>query len=179
MKVEERSALLKSIGESKTGLSALKYGMVMAAEAIGKIRRGQKVPDAELALYESGFARTPESQAYRLGMKPHLYSRVIAVASSYDLAMQDSLPDEALRKVVAQARGGSLDEDVVSLLSEVVGVYPVGSTVRLSDGNLGVVSNAHVLADSGLAQKASVLPKAWRWMRTTRSMWRKISRADA
>lgn len=56
MKVEERSALLKSIGESKTGLSALKYGMVMAAGAIGKIRRGQKVPDAELALYESGFA---------------------------------------------------------------------------------------------------------------------------
>lgn len=56
MKIEERSALLKSIGESRTGLSALKYGMVMAADALGKIRRGEKVPDAELALYESGFA---------------------------------------------------------------------------------------------------------------------------
>lgn len=56
MRVEERSALLKAIGESKTGLSALKYGMVMASEAIGKMRRGETVPDAELALYESGFA---------------------------------------------------------------------------------------------------------------------------
>lgn len=56
MRVEERSALLKSIGESKTGLSALKYGMVMASEALGKIRRGETVPDAQLALYESGFA---------------------------------------------------------------------------------------------------------------------------
>jgi hypothetical protein len=83
-----------------------------------------------------------KSDAYKLGMKPHLFSRVIAVASAYDLAREDSLPDEALRRVVSQAKSGTLDQDVVALLSEVMGVYPVGSTVRLTDGTLAVVVQA-------------------------------------
>lgn len=114
--------------------------------AVGMMRRYGAVARPSLVrsaiVYESSFAKEPNAQAYRLGMRPHLFSRVIAVASAYDLAMQDSLPDDALRKVVAQARTGGLDADVVALLSEVVGVYPVGSTVRLSDGNLGVVVQA-------------------------------------
>lgn len=79
---------------------------------------------------------------YRLGMKPHLFSRVIAAAAAYDLANQDALPDEALRRIVAQSRGGALDADVVALLSEALGLYPVGSTVKLSDGTTGVVVQA-------------------------------------
>jgi hypothetical protein len=114
--------------------------------AVGMMRRYGAVARPSLVrsaiVYESAFAKDPNAQAYRLGMKPHLFSRVIAVASAYDLAMQDSLPDEALRKVVAQVRTGGLDGDVVALLSEVVGVYPVGSTVRLSDGTIGVVVQA-------------------------------------
>jgi hypothetical protein len=81
-------------------------------------------------------------QAYRLGMKPHLFSRVIAVAAAYDLANQEALPDEALRRVVAQSRNGALDADVVALLSEALGLYPVGSTVKLSDGTTAVVVQA-------------------------------------
>jgi hypothetical protein len=114
--------------------------------AVGMMRRYGAVARPSLVrsaiVYESGLSRDPNAQSYRLGMKPHLFSRVIAVAAAYNLAMQDSLPDEALRKVVAQARGGTLDQDVVALLSEVVGVYPVGSTVRLSDGNVAVVIQA-------------------------------------
>lgn len=114
--------------------------------AVGMMRRYGAVARPSLVrsaiVYESGLSRDPSASAYRLGMKPHLFSRVIAVAAAYNLAMQDALPDDALRKVVAQARSGTLDEDVVALLSEVVGVYPVGSTVRLSDGNLAVVIQA-------------------------------------
>jgi hypothetical protein len=83
-----------------------------------------------------------KADAYKLGMKPHLFSRVIAVASAYDLALADSLPDEALRRVVSQGKSGALDPDVVALLSEVMGVYPIGSTVRLTDGTLAVVVQA-------------------------------------
>lgn len=114
--------------------------------AVGMMRRYGAVARPSLVrsaiVYESGLSRDPNAQAYRLGMKPHLFSRVIAVAAAYNLAMQDSLPDDALRKVVAQARTATLDSDVVALLSEVVGVYPVGSTVRLSDGNVAVVIQA-------------------------------------
>jgi hypothetical protein len=93
-------------------------------------------------VHERSQGDSPEGRAYRLGMKPHLFSRVIAVAAAYDLASNDALPDEALRRVVAQGRGGALDGDVVALLSEVLGLYPVGSTVRLTDGSLGVVVQA-------------------------------------
>lgn len=114
--------------------------------AVGMMRRYGAVARPALVrsaiVYESGFGNDAEAQAYRLGMKPHLFSRVIAVAAAYDLALQEALPDEALRRVVAQTRGGGLDPDVVALLSEVVGVYPVGCTVRLSDGNIAVVVQA-------------------------------------
>lgn len=114
--------------------------------AVGMMRRYGAVARPSLVrsaiVYESGLSRDPAAGAYRLGMKPHLFSRVIAVAAAYNLALQDALPDEALRRVVAQARGATLDPDVVALLSEVVGVYPVGSTVRLSDGNTAVVVQA-------------------------------------
>lgn len=113
--------------------------------AVGMMRRYGAVARPALVrsaiVYESGLGRDRDA-AYRLGMKPHLFSRVIAVASAYDLALQEALPDEALRRVVAQTRGGGLDPDVVALLSEVVGVYPVGCTVRLSDGNIAVVVQA-------------------------------------
>lgn len=113
--------------------------------AVGMMRRYGAVARPALVrsaiVHESG--AQAEGRAYRLGMKPHLFSRVIDVAARYDLAQQDALPDEALRRVVAQAGpGGGLDEDVVALLSEVLGLYPVGSTVQLSDGTVGVVVQA-------------------------------------
>ncbi len=125
--------------------------------AVGMMRRYGAVARPALVrsaiVHESG--ASTEGRAYRLGMKPHLFSRVIEVAARYDLGQQDALPDEALRRVVAQAgpppRGAGLDEDVVALLSEVLGLYPVGSTVQLSDGTVGVV----VQAPTDAAQRSS------------------------
>ncbi len=131
-------------GDASNAASREQRARVSAA--VGMMRRYGAVARSALVrtaiVYESGFAKTQDAQAYRLGMKPHLFSRIIAVASAYDLAVQDALADEALRKVVSQSRTGGLDPDVVALLSEVLGVYPVGSTVRMSDGTTGVVVQA-------------------------------------
>lgn len=136
----------EAVSATAEGQGAGHDASARVSAAVSMMRRYGAVARPSLVrsaiVYESGLAKDPNASAYRLGMRPHLFSRVIAVASAYDLAMQDSLPDEALRKVVAQARNGGLDSDVVALLSEVVGVYPVGSTVRLSDGNVAVVVQA-------------------------------------
>lgn len=137
----------KAVTASPTTQAGKDEAGARVSAAVGMMRRYGAVARPALVrsaiVHESG-AKT-EGRAYRLGMKPHLFSRVIDAAARYDLAQQDALPDEALRRVVAQAGpGGGLDEDVVALLSEVLGLYPVGSTVQLSDGTVGVVVQAPV-----------------------------------
>ncbi|MGZ3453160.1 MAG: hypothetical protein ACXVEF_26365 [Polyangiales bacterium] len=132
----EGDTLTKSAEPSKDDAAARFSAAVAMMRRYGAVARPSLVRTA--IVHESA----QKADAYKLGMKPHLFSRVIAVASAYDLALQDSLPDEALRRVVSQGKSGALDQDVVALLSEVMGVYPVGSTVRLTDGTLAVVVQA-------------------------------------
>jgi len=120
--------------------SARMSAAVAMMRRYGSIARPALVRSA--IVHERSIPTDGAAKAYRLGLKPHLFSRVIGVAQAYDLASQETMPDEALRRVVAQSRNGALDADVVSLLSEVLGVYPVGSTVRLSDGSVAVVVQA-------------------------------------
>ena len=138
----------KTVAASPAAAAAGGDATARMSAAVAMMRRYGAIARPALVrsaiVHERGMPRDTAGRAYRLGMKPHLFSRVIAVAAAYDLATQDSLPDEALRRVVALTRGQDpeLDPDVVALLSEVLGLYPVGCTVRLSDGSLGVVVQA-------------------------------------
>lgn len=74
-------------------------------------------------------------------------TRLVAVAHAYSLlttqqrARPALLPDDALRVIVAEA-GRRYDPVAVKLLVNALGVYPVGSTVQLSDGRLAIVVEA-------------------------------------
>jgi hypothetical protein len=74
-------------------------------------------------------------------------TRLIAVARAYDLLTTPThdrpclLADEALRVIMRDA-GRRFDAAAVKLLVNVLGVYPVGSTVALSDGSAAVVIEA-------------------------------------
>lgn len=74
-------------------------------------------------------------------------SRLIAVAHAYDQMTTARpgrpalLPDEATRILMAEA-GRRYDPLAVKLLVNQVGVYPVGSTVALSDGRVAIVVEA-------------------------------------
>ncbi len=144
---EQHSALAKEAAEAGQEAASRLSAAVAMMKRYGVVARPALVRSA--IMHERSLPTQPtatrlgaEGRAYRLGMRPHLFSRVIAVATAYDLACQDALPDEALRRVVAQSRTGELDADVVALLSEALGLYPVGSTVRLSDGTTAVVVQA-------------------------------------
>jgi HD-GYP domain-containing protein (c-di-GMP phosphodiesterase class II) len=74
----------------------------------------------------------------------HPMTRIIAVASSYEWMTQNAargggmLPDEALRELL-RASGSRFDPLVVKALVNTIGLYPVGTTVRLSTGETAVV----------------------------------------
>ena len=76
-------------------------------------------------------------------MNPHSY--VIAVADCYDALttmrsyQRARTPQQAL-EVMRKLAGKSLDPDLVDLLERSLGVYPVGTMVRLSTMEVGVVT---------------------------------------
>ncbi len=83
----------------------------------------------------------PERQA---GHIAHPYSRMVAVADRFDNLVRPAegsplTPEQAAERLVREASGGPLDPVVVALFVRLVGVFPVGSMVRLSDHAVGIV----------------------------------------
>ncbi len=74
----------------------------------------------------------------------HLFTRIYAVAETYDALTTTTtwrdglLPDEALAQMMDEA-GTRLDPALVSVFVNMVGRYPLGSTVMLDTGEVGVV----------------------------------------
>lgn len=79
-----------------------------------------------------------------LGHRPHLFSRVIAVADSFDAIASDrphraGLPPDQAVKILLREGGGRLDPVLVRALIRVVGRYPPGSVVELDSGEVALV----------------------------------------
>ncbi len=81
----------------------------------------------------------------RLGaMTPGTLAQLIAVPCAFDLLSMPRPPphnvgpDQALRVIQEQA-GTRYDPEVVKLFSSVMGVYPVGTTVKLSNDAIAIV----------------------------------------
>jgi hypothetical protein len=73
----------------------------------------------------------------------HLFSRIVAIARDYHLLTtgRKLRPDEALR-ALADGAGPRHDAALVQLLGELLGPWPVGSTVLLDTREVGVVCRA-------------------------------------
>jgi len=76
----------------------------------------------------------------------NLFSRIVAVADSYDAMTSGRVylktrvsPDEALRRLLGQF-GARYDPIVLRAFVHVLGIFPVGTFVCLSTGELGIVS---------------------------------------
>jgi HD-GYP domain-containing protein (c-di-GMP phosphodiesterase class II) len=74
----------------------------------------------------------------------HVFSRIVAIADAYDAmttrkSYRPALtPAEAMRELNAHA-GSRYDADLVQLFTGVLGVYPLGTLVRLDTGEAGLV----------------------------------------
>ncbi len=86
-----------------------------------------------------GYPETPESR------DPNLFSRIVAIADSYDAMTSGRVykkyqisPDEALRRLLQQS-GTRYDPLVLRAFVHLLGIFPVGTIVRLSTGQQAVV----------------------------------------
>ncbi|MBP2664431.1 MAG: putative metal dependent phosphohydrolase domain protein [Firmicutes bacterium] len=83
-----------------------------------------------------------------VGENIHIYARIVAVADLYDAITSDRpyrkafLPHEAYDIMLA-SRGAKLDPKIVDIFLENVVIYPVGTTVLLDTGEIGVVVEIH------------------------------------
>ena len=90
---------------------------------------------------------------------PHLFSRIVAIADTYDALTTARpwrpayLPDEALGVITAEA-GKRFDPTLVKVFVNTLGIYPAGTLVRLDTGELGLV--VHSAADGERAARPVV-----------------------
>jgi HD-GYP domain-containing protein (c-di-GMP phosphodiesterase class II) len=84
---------------------------------------------------------------YPAGLSGHDVSQVgyiVALADIYDAltskrVYKDGMPPQQALGIMYGMRGKSLHPEMVASFIRMLGVYPVGSVVKLSDGSLGVV----------------------------------------
>ncbi len=93
------------------------------------------------------------------GVRPHLFSRIVAVADTYDTVTsarrgtQRPLRPELAMKWIAVGLGSVYDPVVGKIFLRMMGVYPVGSLVQLNTGELAVVVRpAEAQADRPVVQ---------------------------
>ncbi len=79
------------------------------------------------------------------GRRPHLFSRIVAIADSYDAITSfrsyrsARTPNEALR-VLLEGAGTAYDPDLLRLFIQMTGEYPPGSLLQIPGGRVVLVS---------------------------------------
>ena len=110
--------------------------------------------------YERGFPynRPLPTSWYEDGLPPHLLTRIVEIARDYDILTQgfESLeplkPDMGLQALMMKM-GSHYDPALVKLFINALGIFPVGSQVRLSDGRCGlVIRSASTRTRDGISQ---------------------------
>ncbi len=151
-------ALLHDIGKLSVDLDILNKPGALTPDEWANVRE-HPVRGAQMVSLLTGVDRAAivsilehhmrfDGQGYpeRTPVRPqHLASRIVAVADSYD-AMTSKRSYSAARvqdqamTLLAKGSGTSLDPVLVRLFVRLMGVYPPRSVVRLSGGQVGVVT---------------------------------------
>ncbi|PWI57998.1 hypothetical protein BM613_05650 [Sulfoacidibacillus thermotolerans] len=92
-----------------------------------------------------------DGSGYPRGLKGdqiHIFGKILAVADVYDAMVMHRpyragmVPAEVMEYLFSQA-GIGYDLELVSIFSKKIALYPLGSTVTLSDGTAGIVVHIH------------------------------------
>ncbi|WP_050616278.1 HD-GYP domain-containing protein [Bacillus testis] len=84
-----------------------------------------------------------------IGSEIHYYGKIIAVADVFDAVTSNRvyrkamLPHEGL-EILYSGSGSLFDQKIVEAFRKSVAIYPIGLTVVLNDGRIGVVSRQNV-----------------------------------
>jgi putative nucleotidyltransferase with HDIG domain len=121
------------------GHPAKGHAMLLASPGVGPVA-------LEVCLHHH---ERPDGRGYphRLsGDDLGLYARMGAVCDVYDAITSNRpykagwCPADSLRRMAEWARAGQFDEAVFAAFVKCLGIYPVGTLVRLQSGRLGVVA---------------------------------------
>lgn len=88
-----------------------------------------------------------DGTGYPRGLKGdeiHQFAHIVAIADLYDALTSDAsyrraIPVYEALAIIAKAGGTSFDSELVKHFTENIAVFPIGSVVRLSDNQIGVV----------------------------------------
>lgn len=87
-------------------------------------------------------------ESFKVNADAHPYSRIVAVAETFDALTTDRpyragyLPDVAIR-ILSKLAGDRLDKVLTHAFIQTVGLYPAGTLVELSDQSVAVVFHPH------------------------------------
>ena len=113
---------------------------IMAASGVGQEIAAIVALEHHIRVDGSGY---PELS----GSEPHLFSRMVAIADSYDAITSfrpyrpARTPNEALR-VLLEGAGTAYDTDLIRLFIQMTGEYPPGSLLRIGDGRVAMVTDS-------------------------------------
>jgi len=152
------AGLLHDLGKSMVPLSVLKHPGKLSQgqwDAIKKhpdlsrvlLNGAEHLPDAVVAAAHQHHEKV-DGTGYPLGAQRdeiHPYALILAVADVYDALTSErpykgAMPPSRALSVMYRSRGTHFDAEVLERLIWALGVYPMGSLVRLSTGELGLVS---------------------------------------
>ncbi|MBR0551070.1 HD-GYP domain-containing protein [Sphingomonadaceae bacterium LXI357] len=109
------------------------------------LQRSNGVPDIALDVSRHHHERV-DGSGYPFGLKGNdisIYSRMAAICDVYDATTSDRPYKNAWKppEALAQMRlcEGQFDEDILSVFIQSIGIYPVGTLVRLNSGLLAIV----------------------------------------
>lgn len=94
------------------------------------------------------------------GSETHLFSRMVAIADSYDAITSfrpyrpARTPNEALR-VLLEGAGTAYDTDLIRLFIQMTGEYPPGSLLKIGDGRVVMVTDTSDGSRSGLVVRSA------------------------
>jgi HD-GYP domain-containing protein (c-di-GMP phosphodiesterase class II) len=115
--------------------------------AIGAHIEGKKVTNKMLAAAAVGFQYDLHRGNTPLRIPPtetHPYARIVRICEAYDALTSPRpdrpamLPDQAL-KVLIEAKTGHYDPLLLTVFTNMMGLFPTGTTVTLSSGEVAVV----------------------------------------
>lgn len=124
--------------------------------SLAKLKAFPDIPERVLALV-AAHHEMPNGKGYPRGLKDNNLDkgcRLLSIAIRYDElthALFDNtgmLPAKAMKQLFKEALAGNFDQKLVSAFIHLLGVYPIGSAVKLSDNSKGLI--VHHQPDSPL-----------------------------
>lgn len=150
-------ALLHDIGKMRVPLEVLNKEGKLTDEEYDTVREHAQhgydillntkdLPDSTITIAYSHHERK-NGNGYPRGLKNediHLYARVVSIVDIYDAITSDRVYHHGMNTLDAlknmfEWREHDLDSDLVESFIQCLGIYPIGSLVEMSSGEVGIV----------------------------------------